>query len=38
MYRLGKKVQALNDWQKALEARPGYEDAQYATNFVTTNP
>jgi hypothetical protein len=38
MYRLGKKVQALNDWQKALENRPGYEDAQYAINFVTSNP
>jgi tetratricopeptide (TPR) repeat protein len=38
LYRLGKNLEALNDWQTALENRPGYEDAQYAINFVTSNP
>jgi tetratricopeptide (TPR) repeat protein len=38
MYRLGKKTEALADWNKALEARPGYEDAQYAIDFATGNP
>jgi hypothetical protein len=38
LYRMGEKAQALADWQKALENRPGYTDAQYAIDFVTTNP
>ncbi len=38
LYRLGKKAQALADWQKALEYHPGYEDAQYAIDFATSNP
>ena len=38
LYRLGKKVEALADWQKALENRPGYEDAQYAIDFDAANP
>ena len=38
MYRMGKKNQAVADWQKALEYHPGYQDAQYALNFITTNP
>jgi len=38
LYRMGKKNQAIADWQKALEYHPGYEDAQYAINFATSNP
>jgi len=38
LYRMGKKLQAIADWQKALEYHPGYEDAQYALNFVAANP
>jgi hypothetical protein len=38
MYRIGKKNEALADWKKALEYHPGYQDAQYALNFITTNP
>jgi len=38
LYRLGKKLEAITDWQKALEYRPGYQDAQYAIDFVTSNP
>lgn len=37
-YRLGKKVQAIADWQKALEYHPGYQDAQYALDFIAANP
>lgn len=36
-YRLGKKAEALVSFQKALEARPGYQDAEYAINFVQAN-
>ncbi|MGE5123250.1 MAG: C39 family peptidase [Acidobacteriaceae bacterium] len=38
LYRMGKKNEAIADWQKALQYHPGYEDAQYAINFVTANP
>ncbi len=38
LYRLGKKIEALSDWQRALEYRPGYEDAQYAIDFAAANP
>jgi hypothetical protein len=38
LYRTGKKVEAIADWQKALEHRPGYQDAQYAIDFATSNP
>jgi tetratricopeptide (TPR) repeat protein len=38
LYRMGKKTQAIADWQKALEYHPGYEDAQYAINFATSTP
>jgi tetratricopeptide (TPR) repeat protein len=38
LYRQGKKIEALADWQKALENRPGYEDAQYAIDFAAANP
>ena len=38
LYRMGKKLEALADWQKALEYRPGYLDAQYAIDFATSSP
>jgi hypothetical protein len=38
MYRLGRKAEAVADWQKALEYHPGYEDAQYALDFIAANP
>jgi hypothetical protein len=38
LYRMGKKLEAVADWQKALEYHPGYEDAQYALNFIAANP
>jgi tetratricopeptide (TPR) repeat protein len=37
-YRLGDKTKAKEDWEKALEAHPGYPDAQYALDFLATNP
>ncbi len=37
-YRLGKKAEALSDWQKALQYHPGYPDAQYALDFINSNP
>jgi tetratricopeptide (TPR) repeat protein len=37
-YRLGDKAQAKDDWEKALEAHPGYQDAQYALDFLAANP
>jgi tetratricopeptide (TPR) repeat protein len=38
LYRQGKKNEALADWQKALEYHPGYQDAQYAIDFIVSNP
>jgi hypothetical protein len=38
LYRMGKKLEAAADWQKALEYRPGYQDAQYALDFLAANP
>jgi hypothetical protein len=38
LYRMGKKLEAVADWQKALEYHPGYQDAQYALDFVASNP
>lgn len=38
LYRMGKKLEAIADWQKALEYHPTYEDAQYALNLATSNP
>lgn len=38
LYRMGKKYEAIEDWKKALEHRPGYQDAQYAIDFATSNP
>jgi len=38
LYRQGEKNQAIELWQKALAARPGYPDAQYAIDFAQANP
>jgi tetratricopeptide (TPR) repeat protein len=38
LYRQGDKTSAMADWNKALQARPGYADAQYALNYATQNP
>jgi len=38
LYRMGKKTEAVADWQKALEYHPGYQDAQYALDFIAANP
>jgi hypothetical protein len=37
-YRLGKKAEAIADWENALKAHPGYQDAQYALDFIAANP
>lgn len=37
LYRDGRKQEALDEFQKALEAHPGYPDARYAIDFVSTN-
>ena len=37
-YRLGKKAEAIADWQNALKNHPGYQDAQYALDFIAANP
>lgn len=37
LYRQGNKEDALKSFQAALDARPGYPDAQYALNFVRDN-
>ena len=37
MYRAGKKQEAISLFLQALEARPGYEDATYAINYVNEN-
>ncbi len=37
LYRDGRKMDALLEFQKALEARPGYSDAEYAIEFVSAN-
>ncbi len=37
LYRDGRRQEALGEFQKALEARPGYPDAQYAIDFVSTH-
>ncbi|HEX7556766.1 MAG TPA: hypothetical protein VF338_09095, partial [Leptolinea sp.] len=36
-YRLGHSSVALEYFQKALDARPGYADAAYALDYVRTN-
>ncbi|NTU74705.1 MAG: tetratricopeptide repeat protein [Anaerolineaceae bacterium] len=37
LYRQGRSDEALKIFQKALEARPDYSDANYAINFVLNN-
>jgi hypothetical protein len=37
LYRDGKREEAIASFEKALEERPGYTDAQYAINFVLSN-
>jgi tetratricopeptide (TPR) repeat protein len=37
MYRKGDKEAAVKLFQEALDARPGYPDAQYALTFVVNN-
>ena len=36
-FRMGKKLEAAADWKKALEYHPGYQDAQYALDFLAAN-
>ena len=38
LYRQGNTAGAVEDWRKALEIRPGYEDALYALSFVGATP
>lgn len=38
LYRQGDTAGALAAWQKALRERPGYPDAQYAIDFVKSQP
>ncbi|HSM26295.1 MAG TPA: C39 family peptidase [Anaerolineaceae bacterium] len=37
LYRSGKKMEALESFLLALDARPGYDDALYAINYVNQN-
>jgi len=37
LYRKGEKQKAMESFREALEARPGYGDAEYAINFVAAN-
>ena len=37
-YRDGKKGEAIADFNAALQENPFYQDAQYALDFVATNP
>ncbi len=37
MYRAGNKAEAIELFLQALEAHPGYEDANYAINYVNEN-
>jgi len=37
LYRAGKSKEALDHFYKALEARPGYNDALYAIRFMQDN-
>jgi len=38
MYRLGKKTEAIADFQKALEENSTYQDAKYALDYMAQNP
>ncbi len=37
-YRKGSTAGAIEDWRAALKARPGFEDAHYALDFVGAAP
>ena len=37
LYRAGRYSEAMNSFQEALKYNPGYEDAQYAINYLQTN-
>jgi tetratricopeptide (TPR) repeat protein len=37
-YRAGQTSEAIDDFQAALELNPFYQDAQYALEFVSSNP
>jgi len=37
-YREGKRAEAIADFTAALQENPNYQDAQYALDFVATNP
>jgi tetratricopeptide (TPR) repeat protein len=37
LFRAGKRAEALQSFQSALDARPDYADALYAVNYVTTH-
>ena len=37
LYRQGKRAEAVESFQKALEDRPGYPDALYALDYVSKN-
>jgi tetratricopeptide (TPR) repeat protein len=38
MYRKGDVAEAIANFQRALEENPTYQDAQYALDFVRSNP
>jgi tetratricopeptide (TPR) repeat protein len=38
LYRDGDTFGATQEWQKALEANPNFNDAQYALDYVRSNP
>jgi len=38
LYRLGDTNGAIGDWNEALAANPGYQDARYALDFVGSAP
>ena len=37
LYRLNRRIEAMEQFQKAMDAHPGYLDAQYAMNYVVSN-
>ena len=37
LYRQGKRQEAIDSFQAALDAHPNYGDAQYAINYVYNN-
>jgi tetratricopeptide (TPR) repeat protein len=38
LYRLGKISQAVQSFREALSHHPGYQDAEYALDFIQANP